>query len=231
MYEMTEQTEIPALIAEADSSGKKIAAAADILFKLSQSDPTVKICGTLTLAARSLGTEDIPDVSGIKKYIYLARVLERIDQTEEKLHGFQSELTGALTELYKTDELLRALLDKLTKESNDLLALEKKINSIISSDTPLSDNEKQLLEHQLSDMNMSQIVVVKNKRLIDNMAANNSRLIAGIASVETTLLPLWRSQILQAKVSCTADDIRRSFETGRLTTEKIFSFARKGSSK
>lgn len=226
MHEMTEQTEITSLIAEADSSGKKIAATADILFKLSQNDPTVKICETLTVAARSLGTEDIPDVSGIKKYIYLARVLERIDETEEKLNGFQSELKGALTELYKTDELLRTLSDKLTKESDHLLAIEKKINGIISSDTSLSENEKLLMVRQLSDMNISQIVAVKNQQLIDTIAAKNRSLIAGIASVETTLLPLWRSQISQAKYSCTADDIRRSFETGRLTTEKIFSFAR-----
>lgn len=226
MYEMTEQTDITSLIAEADRSRKKIAAAADILFKLSQNDPTVKICETLTVAARSLGTEDIPDVSGIKKYIYLARVLERIDETEKKLNGFQSELKGALTELYKTDELLRTLSDKLTKESNNLLTLEKKINEIISSDTAFPENEKQLLEHQVHDMNMSQIVVVKNQQLIDNISVQNRSLIAGITSVETTLLPLWRSQISQAKASCTADDIRRSFETGRLTTEKIFSFAR-----
>lgn len=229
MYEMTEQTEITSLIAEADSSEKKIAATADILFKLSQNDPTEKICETLTVAARSLGTEDIPDVSGIKKYIYLARVLERIDETEEKLNGFQSELKGALTELYKTDELLRTLSNELTKESDHLLAIEKKINGIISSDTSLSANEKLLMVRQLSDMNISQIVAVKNQQLIDTIAAKNRSLIAGIVSVETTLLPLWRSQISQAKVSCTADDIRRSFETGRLTTEKIFSFARKGS--
>ncbi|MBP0957690.1 MAG: hypothetical protein J5997_10035 [Oscillospiraceae bacterium] len=231
MYEMTEQTEITSLIAEADISRKNIAAAANILFRLSQNDPTVKICGTLTVAACSLSTEDFPDVSGIKKYIYLARVLERIDETEEKLKGFQSELTGALTELYKTDELLRTLSDKLKKESDILLALEKKITGLISSGAALSASEKQLMEHQLSDMNMSQIVAVKNRQLIDNMAANNSALISGIASVETTLLPLWRSQLLQAKATCAADDIRRSFETGRLTTEKIFSFAYKGSGK
>ncbi|MGN0666635.1 MAG: hypothetical protein ACI4KF_08935 [Huintestinicola sp.] len=227
MLEITENSEITSLIAEADSSRRIIASAADILFRLSQNDPTVKICDTLIAAAGSLGTEDIPDVSGIKRYIYLARVLERIDETEEKLNGFQSELTGSLTELYKTDELLRTLSDKLTKESDNLLALEQKINGVISSDTPLSENEKQLAEHQLSDMNMSQIVAVKNQLLIDAMAAKNRSLISGIASVETTLLPLWRSQILQAKASCTADDIRRSFETGRLTTEKIFSFAGK----
>lgn len=226
MYKMTEQTDITSIIAKADSSRKKIAAAADILFKLSQNAPTVKICGTLTVAARSLRTEDIPDVRGIKKYIYLARVLERIDETEEKLKGFQSELRGALTELYKTDELLRTLSDKLKKESDNLIYLEKAIKGIISSDTGLSANENQLAERQVHDMDLSQIVVVKNRQLIDNMAANNSRLISGIVSIETTLLPLWRSQILQAKASCTADDIRRSFETGRLTTEKIFSFAR-----
>lgn len=226
MYEITEQNELPALIAQADRSRKIIASAADILFRLSQREPTVKICETLTAAARSLDTEDIPDVSGIKKYIYLARVLERIDVTEEKLNGFQSELKGSLTELYKTDELLRALSDKLTKESDDLSALERKINEIISSDAGLSENEKQLCEHQVHDINMSRIVAMKNQQLIDTISAQNRRLIAGITSVETTLLPLWRSQIARAKASCTADDIRRSFETGRLTREKIFSFAR-----
>lgn len=227
MYELNEHTEISSLTSEADRSRKKIAAVSDILFRLSQNDPTEKICGTLTVAVRSLRTEDIPDVSGIKKYIYLVRVLERIDETEEKLSGFQSELKGALTELYKTDELLRSLSDKLVKESDILLLLENKIYEVISSDTALSDNEKELLEHQLSDMNMSQIVAVKNQQLIDTFAAKNSRLISGIMSVETTLMPLWRSQLSEARVSCTADDIRRSFETGRLTAEKIFSFSAK----
>lgn len=224
MNELTEQNDLLSLIARADSSGKKIAAAADILFRLSETDPTVKICDTLSAAARSLGTEDIPDVRGIKRYIYLARVLDRIDDTEEKLKGFQSELNGALTELYKTDELLGTLSDMLIKENDELLLLEKEITAIISSGA-LSANEKQLAERQKHDMELSQIVVVKNRQLIDNMAVQNSRLIAGISSVETTLLPLWRSQLLQAKASCTADDIRKSFETGRLTAEKIFSFA------
>ncbi len=225
MNELTEQNDLLSLIARADSSGKKIAAAADILFRLSETDPTVKICDTLTAAARSLGTEDIPDVRVIKRYIFLARALDRIDETEEKLKGFQSELNGALTELYKTDELLRTLSDMLKNESEELANLEKEMTVIISSGDGLSPNEKLLGERQIHDMNLSQIVVVKNRQLIDNMAVQNSRLIAGITSVETTLLPLWRLQLLQAKATCTADDIRKSFETGRLTAEKIFSFA------
>ncbi|MGN0636982.1 MAG: hypothetical protein ACI4J0_01310 [Huintestinicola sp.] len=225
MYEMTEHADTASLMAKADSSRKKIAAVSDILFRLSQSDPDVKICGTLTAAVRSLGTEDIPDVSGIKRYIYLARVLERIDETEERLSGFQSELKGALTELYKTDELLRTLSEQLIKESDILLSLENRIKELLSSGEEFSQNEKELLERQLRDMDMSRIVAAKNGQLIDSFAAKNSGLISGILSVETTLLPLWRSQLSEARASCTADDIGRAFETGRLTAEKLLSFS------
>ena len=225
MHELKKYPETASLITRTDNARKKIAAVSDILFSLSQNDPTVKICDTLTIAVRSLRTEDIPDVSGIKKYIWLARVLERIDDTEKKLNGFQLELKTALTELYKTDELLRTLSEQLVKESDILLSLENPIKEIISSDTELSENEKKLLEHQLNDMKMSQIVAVKNQQLIEPWAAKNSILISGITSVETTLLPLWRSQLLEARASCTANDIRRSFETGRLTAEKIFSLS------
>lgn len=229
MYELTEHTEIPALTAQADSLRKKIAAVSDILFRLSQNAPTVKICDTLAMAARSLRTEDIPDVSGIKKYLSLARVLERIDETEEKLSALQSELKGALTELYKTDELLKTLSEQLWKESDELLLLENKLNELVVSETALSENEKQLLERQINDMKMSQIVAVKNQQLIDWEAARNSSLISGIISLETTLLPLWRSQLSEARYSCNADDIRRSFETGRLTKEKLLSFSYRSS--
>lgn len=225
MHELTEHSETTAYLAESDRARKAIASAANILFGLSQNDPTEKICDTLTAAASSLRTENIPDVSGIKKYIYLARVLERIDETEEGLNGFQAELKGALTELYKTNELLRTLSDKLGKESDILLTLEKEISSFICSDAELSENERQLLQHQVRDINISLILAENNRRLIDTMLTRNSSLLSGIASVETTLLPLWRSQLSQAKASCAADDIRRSFETGRLTAEKIFSFA------
>lgn len=227
MQELTEHSETTAYLAESDRARKAIASAANILFKLSQNDPSENICDTLTAAASSLRTEDIPDVSGIKKYIYLARVLERIDETEENLNGFQAELKGALTELYKTNELLRTLSDKLRKESDILLALEKEISSFICSDTEASESERQLLEHQVKDINISLILAEKNRQLIDAILTKNSSLISGIASVETTLLPLWRSQLSQAKASCAADDIRRSFETGRLTAEKIFAFAEK----
>ncbi len=225
MHELTEHSETTAYLAESDRARKAIASAANILFGLSQNDPTEKICDTLTAAASSLRTENIPDVSGIKKYIYLARVLERIDETEEGLNGFQAELKGALTELYKTNELLRTLSDKLRKESDILLTLEKKISSFICSDAESSENERQLLQHQVRDINISLILAENNRQLIDTMLTRNSSLLSGIASVETTLLPLWRSQLSQAKASCAADDIRRSFETGRLTAEKIFSFA------
>ena len=225
MYELTEHAETASYAAQAHSSGKKIAAVADILFMLSQSDPTVKICDTLTAAVRSLRTEDIPDVSGIKKYILLARALERIDETEEQLKGFQSELKGALTELYKTDELLRTLSEQLEKENDILLELEIKINQFLGSDTVFSQNEKQLLLRQLSDMNMSRIVAAKNRQLIDSLSAKNSTLVSGIYSIETTLLPLWRAQLSEARSSCTSDDIKRSFETGQLTAEKLLSLA------
>lgn len=229
MNKLTEQNKIAALISDADKSRKKIASVSDILFDISQNDPTVTICGTLTVAARSLGTEDIPDVSGIKKYIYLARVLERIDATEKKLNEVQTELKGALTELYKTDALLRTLTEHLSKENDKLSSLEIILNQLISSDETLSENEKEILEHHVNDMNMSKIVALKNQQLIDTWTAKNNGLISGITSIETTLLPLWRSQLSEAKNTCTADNIRRSFETGRLTTEKILSFVGKAS--
>lgn len=225
MYKLTEHTEITSYLAEADRARKKIAAVADILFRLSQNDPTIEICDTLTAAVLSFGTENVPDVSGIKKYLYLARVLEKIDDTEEKLNKFQPELKGALTEFYKENELLGTLLEQLVKESDILSEIEKEISGYISSDAVLSENERQLLEHQVKDINMSQMVAVRNRKLIDTMLKKNNSLISGIVSVDTTLLPLWRAQLSQAKVSCTADDIKRSFETGRLTAEKIFSFA------
>ena len=225
MYEITGQAEISALISRTEASRKKIAAVSDILFRLSQNDPDVKICDSLTIAARSLGTEDIPDVSGIKKFIYLSRALERIAETEERLAGIQTELNAALTELYKTNELLRTLSEHLGKESDMLSALENKIYDFLSSETGLSENEKQLLEHQIGDMTMSQVVAEKNRQLIEPWAAKNDRLISGINSIETTLIPLWRSQLSEARASCSADDIKKSFETGRLTAEKLLSFS------
>ncbi|MCI7767228.1 MAG: hypothetical protein MSJ26_04505 [Oscillospiraceae bacterium] len=227
MNQLTKQNEIASLISDADISRKKIAAVSDILFRLSHNDPTVKICDTLTIAALSLETEDIPDVGGIKRYIYLARVLERIDETEERLKGFQNELNESLTELYKNDELLRTLSEQLKKENDILLSFEKVFNEIIGSDASLSDNEKQLLQHGINDLNMSRMVAAKNQQLIELWNAKNSSLISGIQSIGNTLLPLWRSQLSEARMSCSADDIRRSFETGRLTAERLLSFVKK----
>lgn len=224
MNEITERSDITDFLARSDKSAKAIASAANILYKLSQNDPVDSICGKLTAAVSALHTEDIPDISGIKKYVYLAKVLERIDKTEERLIVFSTEIKGSLTELYKTNELLRTLSDRLTKESEALLSLETQISGYICSDTDLSENDKQLLTHQVKDINVSIILAEKNRQMISNTLTRNSRLLSGISSVENTLLPLWRAQLSQAKASCSADDIRRSFETGRLTAEKLFSF-------
>lgn len=226
MYEIAGQAELSALISRGEASRKKIAAVSDILFRLSQNDPDVKICDSLTIAARSLGTEDIPDVSGIKKFIYLSRALERIDETEERLAGLQTELKASLTELYKTKELLRTLSEYLVKESDILMSLENELYDYIDSETEISENEKQLLEQRIGDMTMSQVVAEKNRQLIEPWAAKNDRLISGINSIEATLIPLWRSQLSEARASCSADDIKKSFETGRLTEEKLLSFSR-----
>ena len=221
MYELTKEKDISGIIAAADRPRIRIAEAADIIFFISQCDPAAKICSNLEMLALAINMQYIPDVDAVKKYVYISKMLDYMNETERKLALLSRELGTALTELYKKQELLRTLLEEIEENTEKLNSCENSLNAILDEKSADSETERLIIMRQIQDIKISEVIASRNCQQINQQTEKTAELISAVKSVDTVLLPLWRSQIAQAHSSLNADDIRRAYETAHLAFEKV----------
>ncbi|MBQ5312214.1 MAG: hypothetical protein ILP19_09295 [Oscillospiraceae bacterium] len=213
------------IINEIDHIARDIASFSEILFRLSQADPADEICRQLGLAAAALSTENIPDIDGIGRVLYIKAVRERMETVAEEVESFCKNTESSLTKLYMHRELLVTLRDGSSKGSDALSGYKAMLSDMCGKTA--SQSEKALISHSIKDALLSQTVAQKNISLAESWLIKTDDLISGLTSFETHMIPLWKSGYTGAAMSYSSDDIRGCFETGNLFAEKISEIIRK----
>ncbi len=207
-----------AIINEVDRIAKSIASFSEVLFRLSQSDPSDEICNELELAAGALNTEDMPDLDGLGRVLFIKAARERMEAVAEEVERFRLSIKTSLTRLYMHKELLSTIRDSSLK-GYDAIEKYTALLSEMSSKIDLK-SEKGLISHCINDALLSQAVAQKNISLAESWLIKTDDLISGLTSFEEHMIPLWKSGYTDA-MSYNSDDIRKCFETSNLFSEKL----------
>ena len=204
------------VIAAAKKAEKAIAKHSDILFANLADDPTDGICDRLRLCTSEFETIDIPDVSGLRRYIYVAQAKEKMAEAARRFEKISAEVSVSLSELYKLQAFLDTIDCATDKECERLRECEEQLRAAASD-----YHDTSLIGSELHDIELSRIVAAKNLAMTKRWHDRTRRLISGIISVETHMMPLWEPQFTAARDSLQSADIKRFLDTKNFFAEKL----------